>query len=175
MKTAHELPSAVAALLPRAQAGDRRAMNDLLTHITPYVARVCSSVTRRSSSDATQEALLAVYRGLTTLREPAAFYGWVRSVSVREAIRTAKRLGDDTAHPPVEAAREERNPLDRVHIEDVLERLSAPHREVLTLRVYGLNEVEMAETLSLPVGTVRSRLHRARRSFQEAWYPSAAA
>jgi RNA polymerase sigma-70 factor (ECF subfamily) len=45
---------------------------------------------------------------------------------------------------------------------------------VLTLRVYGLNEEEMAKTLSLPVGTVRSRLHRARRRFQEAWQPSAA-
>ncbi|MDX6364134.1 RNA polymerase sigma factor [Streptomyces sp. NPDC058274] len=173
MKTAHELPPPVAALLPRAQAGDEPAMNDLLTHITPYVARVCFSIAHDNSSDATQEALVAIYRGLATLREPAAFYGWVRSVTIREAVRTVKRLGDEATYSPVEA-RHEANPLDAVHINDVLERLSTAHREVLTLRVYGLNEEEMAKTLSLPIGTVRSRLHRARRRFQEAWQPSAA-
>ncbi|TDC92862.1 sigma-70 family RNA polymerase sigma factor [Saccharopolyspora aridisoli] len=172
MKTAHE-PNPVLALLPRAQDGESQAMNELLTHITPYVARVCTSVAPHHSSDAMQEALLAIYRGLRTLREPAAFYGWVRSVTVREAVRTVKRLNDGTTHSPVEA-RHDSNPLDRVHINDVLERLSTPHREVLTLRAWGLSEEEMAETLRLPVGTVRSRLHRARRCFQEAWYPSAA-
>lgn len=172
MKTAHD-PNPVLALLPRAQAGEAKAMNDLLTHITPYVARVCSSVARQHRCDAMQEALLAIYRGLTTLRDPAAFYGWVRSVTVREAVRTVKRLNDGTTYSPVETCHES-NPLDRVHINDVLERLSTPHREVLTLRAWGLNEEEMAETLHLPVGTVRSRLHRARRCFQEAWHPSAA-
>nr|WP_244328917.1 sigma factor-like helix-turn-helix DNA-binding protein [Streptomyces marokkonensis] len=42
------------------------------------------------------------------------------------------------------------------------------------MRAYGLNEEEMAEVLALPVGTIRSRLFRARRRFQEAWHPSAA-
>ncbi|SFS42468.1 RNA polymerase sigma factor [Saccharopolyspora flava] len=172
MTIAHE-PNPVPALLVRAQGGDGQAMNELLTHITPYVARVCASVARYHSSDAMQEALLAIYRGLTTVREPAAFYGWVRSVTVREAVRTVKRLNDAATCSSVEA-RHEANPLEGVHINDVLERLSTPHREVLTLRAWGLNEEEMAETLHLPVGTVRSRLHRARRSFQEAWAPSAA-
>ncbi|MGA5124694.1 RNA polymerase sigma factor [Streptomyces pseudogriseolus] len=173
MKTVHEPTTPLPALLRQAQLGDDQAMNDLLTRITPYVARICLSIAHDNSSDATQEALLAVYRGLAGLREPAAFYGWVRSVTVREAVRTAKRLGDTVPCSPVEA-RYEANPLDTVYINDVLERLSTAHREVLTLRVYGLNEEEMAETLSLPIGTVRSRLHRARRRFQEAWQPSAA-
>lgn len=161
------------ALLPRAQAGDEQAMNSLLTGLTPYVARICRSITRDDAADATQEALLAVYRGLGTLREPAALYGWVRSVTVREAVRTAKRSGAETTYSEVDAA-QRTNPLDAVHISDVLERLSDAHRQVLTLRAYGLNEEEMAETLDLPVGTVRSRLHRARRRFQEAWQPAAA-
>ncbi|MFD9435307.1 RNA polymerase sigma factor [Streptomyces sp. NPDC060002] len=173
MTTAHELPTPVALLLPRAQTGDEQAMNDLLTHITPYVTRVCFSIAHDNSSDATQEALLAIYRGLSTLREPAALYGWVRSVTVREAIRTVKRLGEEVASPQVDYSHEA-NPLDAVHINDVLDRLSEAHRQVLALRVYGLNEEEMAETLALPIGTVRSRLHRARRRFQEAWQPSAA-
>lgn len=172
MNTVSDIPT-LPALLRRAQAGDEHAMNSLLADIAPYVARICRSITHDDGADAAQEALLAIYRGLGSLREPAAFYGWVRSVTVREAVRTAKRRGAETAYSQVEVGRAT-NPLDAVHISDVLDRLSAPHRQVLTLRVYGLNEEEMAETLSLPVGTVRSRLHRARRRFQEAWQPSAA-
>ncbi|MFI0235786.1 RNA polymerase sigma factor [Streptomyces sp. NPDC016845] len=172
MNTVSDIPT-LPALLRRAQAGDERAMNTLLADIAPYVARICRSITHDDGADAAQEALLAVYRGLGSLREPAAFYGWVRSVTVREAVRTAKRRGAETAYSQVEVGRAT-NPLDTVHITDVLDRLSDAHRQVLTLRAYGLNEEEMAETLSLPVGTVRSRLHRARRRFQEAWQPSAA-
>ncbi|MFG2603531.1 RNA polymerase sigma factor [Streptomyces sp. NPDC048514] len=172
MSTVSDIPTPL-ALLPRAQAGDEQAMNQLLTGITPYVARLCRSVTHDDGADATQEALLAVYRGLRTLREPTAFYGWVRSVTVREAVRTAKRTGAEGTYLRVESG-QQANPLDAVHISDVLERLSTSHRQVLTLRAYGLNEEEMAEVLSLPVGTVRSRLHRARLRFREAWQPSAA-
>ncbi|MFJ8150218.1 RNA polymerase sigma factor [Streptomyces sp. NPDC096048] len=161
------------ALLPRAQAGDEQAMNQLLSGISPYVARLCRSIAHDDCADATQEALLAVYRGLRTLREPAAFYGWVRAVTVREAVRTVQRTGREGPYQRVDSW-QETNPLDVVHISDVLDRLSTSHRQVLTLRTYGLNEVEMARVLSLPVGTVRSRLHRARARFREAWQPSAA-
>jgi RNA polymerase sigma-70 factor (ECF subfamily) len=174
MSTVSHIPTPL-ALLPQAQAGDEQAMNHLLTEITPYVARLCRSVTHDDGADATQEALLAVYRGLRTLREPAAFYGWVRAVTLREAVRTAKRAGDEGTYVQVQVdSGQEANPLDAVHISDVLERLSTSHRQVLTLRAYGLNEEEMARVLSLPIGTVRSRLHRARCRFREAWLPSAA-
>ncbi|MES9525236.1 RNA polymerase sigma factor [Streptomyces capoamus] len=172
MSTVHELASPL-TLLPRAQSGDEHAMNHLLDHITPYVNRICRSITRDDAADATQEALLAIYRGLGQLREPVAFYGWVRAVTVREAVRTARRFGEEQTCGQVES-QQQANPLDAVHISDVLERLSRAHRQVLTLRAYGLNEEEIAEVLALPVGTVRSRLFRARRRFQEAWQPSAA-
>ncbi|MFE4590137.1 RNA polymerase sigma factor [Streptomyces laurentii] len=172
MNNVSDIPTPL-TLLPRAQAGDEQAMNQLLTGIIPYVARLCRTITRDDGADATQEALLAVYRGLRTLREPTAFYGWVRSVTVREAVRVVKRAGEEGPYPGVEAG-QETNPLDAVHISDVLDRLSTSHRQVLTLRAYGLNEEEMARLLSLPVGTVRSRLHRARLRFREAWLPSAA-
>ncbi|MGW0876366.1 RNA polymerase sigma factor [Streptomyces sp. NPDC002740] len=172
MSNVSDIPTPL-ALLPRAQAGDEQAMNQLLTGIVPYVARLCRSITHDDGADATQEALLAVYRGLRTLREPTAFYGWVRSVTVREAVRTVRRAGEEAPYQRVEPG-QEANPLDAVHISDVLDRLSMSHRQVLTLRAYGLNEEEMARVLSLPVGTVRSRLHRARLRFREAWQPSAA-
>ncbi|GIF16352.1 RNA polymerase sigma factor [Actinoplanes teichomyceticus] len=160
------------SLLSLAQSGDRPAMNELLTAITPYVSRLCRSITH-DVADATQESLLAVYRGLGTLRDPAAFYGWVRSVTIREAVRTAKRSGTPAPYLSPESG-PTTNPLDAVHISDVLERLPRSHRQVLTMRAYGLNEEEMAELLALPVGTVRSRLHRARLRFREAWQPAVA-
>ncbi|MFC0602214.1 RNA polymerase sigma factor [Streptomyces palmae] len=170
MRTANDLcATSVGALLPRAQAGDRQAMNDLLRHITPFVGRLCLPIARKHSCDAAQEAMLAIYRGIPGLREPTAFYSWVRSVTVREAIRTSKRLSQGVIESLPELA-QDANPLVAIDIRDVMDRLPEQHREVLTLRaVYGMNEREMAATLALPIGTVRSRLHRARRKFQAAW------
>jgi RNA polymerase sigma-70 factor (ECF subfamily) len=158
-----------AALLARAQAGDRQALNDLLAHITPYVSRICAPIAKRHNPDAVQEALLAIYRGMHGLRDPAAFYGWVRTVAAREAVRAVRRLAACPAAPLTDVG-QEAHALDAVHIDDILRRLSDPHQQVLTLRVLGLNEDEMARTLALPVGTVRSRLHRARHRFRQQWY-----
>ncbi|MFE7898177.1 RNA polymerase sigma factor [Streptomyces sp. NPDC057424] len=165
---------AVTALLPRAQAGDRQAMNELLRQVTPLVVRQCRRITRRHDSDAAQEAMLAIYRGIHGLREPGAFCSWARAIAVREAVRTRRRLGDFSPQdlPDLE---QDTNPLTSVHISDVLDRLPHHHREVLTLRaVYGLDEQEMATALALPLGTVRSRLHRARRNFHDAWHQQSA-
>ncbi|WP_291414763.1 sigma factor-like helix-turn-helix DNA-binding protein [Actinophytocola sp.] len=55
-------------------------------------------------------------------------------------------------------------------IRDVLRRLSPRHRAVLVLRdLHGLDEESAAEVLSVPTGTVKSRLHRARAAFKKAW------
>ncbi|MCX5214403.1 RNA polymerase sigma factor [Kitasatospora sp. NBC_00240] len=160
----------VAALLVRAQAGDHRAANDLLRHIAAFVRQLCLPIAREHSADAAQDAMLAIFRGVRGLRDPTAFYGWVRAVTVREAIRTKKRLSQAPSDLLPNLA-EDADPLDAVHISDVMERLPDHHRQILTLRaVYGLNEQEVAAALGLPVGTVRSRLHRARRSFQSAWH-----
>lgn len=161
--------SGVTILLKRAQSGDERAMEDLLLHITPLVRKLCLPIAHRHCADATQEALLAIYRGIRGLREPAAFYGWVRAVTTREAVRTSKRVGqritEELSDLPHSA-----DPFVPIDVADVMDRLPGYHREVLTLRAYyGLDEQEMAAVLALPVGTVRSRLFRARRNFQSAW------
>ncbi|MFJ9153065.1 RNA polymerase sigma factor [Streptomyces sp. NPDC102270] len=164
----------VSLLLPRAQAGDRQAMNDLLRHVAPLVVRLCQRVTRRHGLDAAQEAMLAIYRGIRQLREPNAFYAWVRAIAVREAVRTQQRLGEFAAEGLPDLV-QDTNPMAAVHINDVLDRLPDHHREVLTLRVfYGLDEQEMATALALPLGTVRSRLFRARRNFHDAWHQRSA-
>ncbi|WP_329196072.1 MULTISPECIES: RNA polymerase sigma factor [unclassified Streptomyces] len=153
-----------------ARAGNTLAMHDLLDHLTPYVARVCTPIALADGPDATQEALVAVFGALRTLRDPEALYGWVRAIAVREAVRTARRAARDR---PAELADVpgRGDPQLAADIDDVLARLSPGHRAVLVLRdVEGLDEEAAAAVLGVPPGTAKSRLHRARSSFRKAWF-----
>ena len=80
-------PETVAA----AQQGDALALDRLLDELAPYVRRLCARIAPAAADDATQEALLAVFRGLPSLRAPGAIMTWVRSVTVRTAIRLARQ------------------------------------------------------------------------------------
>ncbi|MCT9932632.1 RNA polymerase sigma factor [Planotetraspora sp. A-T 1434] len=158
-----------ARLVRAAQNGDTLAMNELLDRLTPYVGRICGPIALPNGDDATQEALVAIFRALRTLKEPAALYGWVRRIAVREAIRVAHR---DSRSTPAELTEVPAvgDPQLAADIRDVLTRLSPEHRAVLTLRdVEGLDEHAAAELLGIPTGTIKSRLHRARDSFRKAW------
>jgi len=162
-------PAAIGALVRAAQRGDTMAMNDLLDQLTPYVARICGPIALDDAADAAQEALIAVFRRLHTLREPAAVYGWVRSIATREAVRVAQRrasrLTDELVDVPA------RGDVDlAADIRDVLARLTPEHRAVLVLRdLEGLDERQAALLLAAPRGTMKSRLHRARLNFRRMW------
>lgn len=145
------------------------AMNDLLDHLGPYVARICGPIALGGGADAAQEALVRVFGSLRTLHEPKALFAWVRTIAVREAIRTAKRQRHTTpADLTVLPARGD--PQLAADVGDVLQRLSPEHRSMLVLRdLEGLDERSVAAVLSLAEGTVKSRLHRARANFRKAW------
>jgi RNA polymerase sigma factor (sigma-70 family) len=162
-------PEELARLVRDAQHGDALAMDELLSILAPYVGRICGPVALQDGADATQEALLAVFRNIRQLKTATALFGWVRSIAVREALRLARQrqrafaaeLVDLPADADLELATD---------IKDVLRRLSPEHRVVLTLRhIEGLDEQEVSRVLAVPVGTVRSRLFRARSSFRSAW------
>ncbi|GAA3244793.1 RNA polymerase sigma factor [Nonomuraea helvata] len=155
-------------LVRAAQRGDTMAMNELLDLLTPYVTRICGPIALADGPDAAQEALIAIFKGLRGLREPAALYGWARAIAVREAVRVARR-----SRHTVEFEDDLPSPTDleqAADIRDLLARLSPEHRAVLMLRdVEGLDERAAAELLKVPVGTVKSRLFRARDNFRKAW------
>lgn len=161
--------SVAADLLRRAQRGDGVAMNDLLDLLTPYVTRLCGPIALQDGADAAQEALIAVFRGLRGVRDPQALYGWVRTTTVREAVRVARG-----AHPAVVADLHDLpapgSPELAADIKDVLDRLTPEHRAILVLReIEGVDEKTAAEMLSISAGTAKSRLSRARNSFRKAW------
>lgn len=156
-------------LVRAAQAGDTIAMNDLLDHLSGYVGRICASIALDSGPDATQEALVAVFRALRGLRDPAALHGWVRAIAVREAVRVARRQ-ERSAPTELTQLPAPGDPQLASDVRDVLARLRPEHRAILILRdLEGLDERAAAALLGVPTGTAKSRLHRARETFRKAW------
>ena len=156
-------------LVRAAQGGDTLAMNDLLDQLAPYVGRICGPIALSNGPDATQEALVSVFKSLRTLKEPGALFTWVRAIAVREAVRLARQeqrqVPEDLSELPARA-----DPQLAVDIRDTLARLSPEHRALLVLRdLEGLDEQAAAALLEVPAGTAKSRLHRARASFRKAW------
>ena len=159
------------AVVRRAQRGDAAALEAVLRDLAPYLGRICGAIALDAGDDALQEAMVAVTRNLTALREPAALRGWARRIAVREAVRIAAtgrtvpidpgRLGPGVAVPDGATA---------VEVRAILAGLAAEQRAVLVMRhLDGLDEAEMAEALGVARGTVKSRLHRARAAFRERW------
>lgn len=157
------------ALVRAAQRGDPMALGELMEILAPYVGRICGPIALQDGPDAAQEALITILRGIRGLREPAALFGWARVIAVREAVRIARGAARVSAMP-VEEIGAPGDPELSVDITDTLARLTPEHRAVLVLRdVEGLDEVQAGRILSVPPGTVRSRLFRARRGFRKAW------
>jgi RNA polymerase sigma factor (sigma-70 family) len=144
-------------------------MDALVRAVTPYVGRICGSIALERGDDAMQETLIAVLRNLRALREPAALYGWVRSIAVRESIRQAR--GGDLATEVVDGPAPDVDLANALDVRAVLSELTPEHRAVLVLRdMDGLAEAEVAAMLDVPKGTVKSRLSRARNEFAGRWH-----
>jgi len=160
-------PGHLEGLVRRAQAADTMACSDLLELLIPFVRRWCGPIALEEGADATQETLIVVLRTLHQLRDPPALFGWVRTIAVREAVRIAKQRPRPAELTELPAPGD---PQLIVDVRDVLGRLSPEHRAILMLRdLEGLSEHHAAELLAVPVGTVKSRLARARGNFAKEW------
>jgi RNA polymerase sigma-70 factor (ECF subfamily) len=146
-------------------------MSALLDGVSPFVGRICGPIALADGEDAAQEALIAVIRHLGTLREPRALWSWVRVIATREAVRAARRRPVVVSSADTQdGVPDHLDPTVAGDIRDLLSRLDPLQRAVLVLRdVEGLDEASVAELLEVPVGTVKSRLHRARAAFREEW------
>lgn len=147
------------------------ALDRLLDELAPYIRRLCTQIAPATADDAAQEALLAIFEGLPSLHAPEAIMTWTRSVTVRTAIRLARRHDREIAAD--EATMDRRHASSHeglVDIDDALGRLPLAQRVVLVLRTReGLSEQQIAAALGIAMGTVKSRLHRARAAFREVW------
>lgn len=160
------------ALVRAAQNGDVFALDGLIDALYPLVRRICTREASYQHEDATQEAMLAIFRDLHGLRTPEAILSWASAVTARTAARfdrndRRQRGGAQAGEPETVSSWFDH---DAIEVTDVLTRLPDRDHAVLVLRdLQGLSEQQTAETLGVPVGTVKSRVSRARKRFREQW------
>lgn len=164
------LPIAMEDQIRAAQRGDPLAMSALMSDLAPWVGRICRAIALEQGEDAMQEALIAIFRNLPTLREPAALRAWARRIAVRESLRlvTGRRefSSSDLAEPGTPIA----DLATELDVRDVLASLPPPQRAVLVLRhMEDLSEQQTAQILGIDQGTVKSRSNRARSAFSRRW------
>jgi RNA polymerase sigma-70 factor (ECF subfamily) len=164
-------------LVERARQGDSEAFAALVQMTSDRMYAIATRILRDThlAEDALQGALITAWRSLPTLREPARFEAWLRRLLVHACYAEARRRRSWSANVrvlPVDGpvgpdgllSIVERDALDRA-----FRRLSIEHRAVFVLHHHvGLALTEIAETLGIPAGTARSRLHYATRLLREA-------
>ena len=163
-------------LVELAQSGDRDAFGLLIQQFERTVHAICLRRLGNPSEalELTQEVFLHVMDRLDQLREPERFAGWLRQIAARMAInRATRRVPLPSVDSEIlEAAGEHRqDPLDELiareraaQLWDALERMKPLDRETLVaFYIQGQSLIEMAERLDAPVGTIKRRLHTARK------------
>ena len=165
-----------AELIGRAQHGDEEAFASLAVATGDRLHAAAHRILRDIdlAEDATQQALLAIWRALPQLRDPARFDAWSYRLLVRACYAEARRTRQWTPNlhilpADVPAGEGLSSVVDRDQLERGFRRLSIDHRAVVVLHHYlDLPLDEVADVLGVPVGTVRSRLHHAMRGLRAA-------
>ena len=185
MKSEHESDQ---RLVVRSQQGDKRAFDVLVLKYQQRIASIVSRYLRDQDevADVTQEAFIKAYRALANFRGDAQFYTWL----YRIAINTAKNhLVAKSRRPPntdkdindgefsensvvLEAEDQPETLLARDQLQSVIlaavDDLQEDLRTALMLREFdGLSYEEIAEIMACPVGTVPSRIFRARETIEK--------
>lgn len=164
-------------LAAAAGAGDRRALEILLARHFDRVHAICRRITGHPEDalDATQEALIAVARGISRYDARAAFTTWLYRVATNAALDEVRRRKRRPAPADLDALDETRAPAGgsagsvdsavaaRIDVDAALATLTPEFRAAVILRdLCDLDYSEIAEALGVPIGTVRSRIARGR-------------
>ncbi|MBN1909369.1 MAG: sigma-70 family RNA polymerase sigma factor [Pirellulales bacterium] len=164
------------SLVEAAQQGDREAFDQLVERFEPMVRAIALRRLRNlaDAQELCQEVFMQVLRKLHQLDDPRCFAGWLRQIAVRMAINRAVRTGPVVTVEPAAVAAdciELETPLGaalarerrhQVHLG--LDRLRSLDRETLMAFYFrGRSLVEMSDEFDSPVGTIKRRLHVARK------------
>lgn len=162
-------------LARRAAGGDEAALGELLAAVEPRVLRVCARVLtcREDAEEASQDALLRIASRIDQFEGRSRFSTWVHAVATNSARQTYRALKRRHVERPVEELPSAADPrttsviagsrLDLLEALESLEQASPELVESVVLRDVGqLDYAEIARLLDLPLGTVKSRIHKAR-------------
>src|SRR6187455_827474 len=180
-------------LVERAQRGDKKAFELLVVKYQRKLARLLSRFIRDASEveDVTQEAFIKAYRALTSFRGDSAFYTWLYRIGINTAKNYLVALGrrapttteydneEAESFEDAEALRDSATPEGELlgkeiaaTVNKAMEALPEDLRTAITLReIEGLSYEEIATVMNCPIGTVRSRIFRAREAIAEKLRP----
>lgn len=175
-------------LVARVQKGDKRAFDLLVIKYQHKIFAIISRFIRDSSevNDVAQEAFIKAYRALGNFRGDSAFYTWMYRIAINTAknylVAKSRRppasdieLDDDESYSSSDLLKDQESPenllfrdeLQRV-VNQTIEELPEDLRTAVTLREFdGLSYEEIAEVMDCPMGTVRSRIFRAREAIDK--------
>jgi RNA polymerase sigma-70 factor (ECF subfamily) len=164
-------------LVERASHGDREAFGVLARvhadRLYAIAQRILRDIDR--SEDAVQQALVIAWRELPRLRDLDRFDTWLHRILVRACYAESRRRREWSARIRVlpldgpSVPDESGSLADRDEVDRGFRRLPPEQRAILVLHHYlGLSRTEIAETLGIPAGTARSRLHYAHRAMRAA-------
>lgn len=172
-------------ILARARRGDTDAFEQL---VTCYEKRVYAIALRSTgcpedAADITQEAFVRAWRSVETFRGESGFSTWIFRITINLCVDFARRKATQVPTRSLTGLEEEERvipdpaPTPEEHLEnaelrrelsEALSELSEEHRQIVLLRdVSGLSYTEIAETLKISEGTVKSRLSRGRLALRE--------
>jgi RNA polymerase sigma-70 factor (ECF subfamily) len=174
------LKDEAAELVHAFRQGDAKAFNRLVELYQSKVYNLAYSYVKdqEEAKDLTQDIFVTVYRSLSALKDPAKFSSWLYQTALnhcRNRYRRLQRRGffetqslNDEEHPLqlasnelLEKTIEEQETTDILLAE--LAKMSETEKEILILRdLQGLSYEEISKTLQIPLGTVKSKLNRAR-------------
>lgn len=180
-------------LVERVQQGDKQAFGLLVSKYQRKLSRLLSRLIRDPAEveDVTQEAFIKAYRALPTFRGESAFYTWLYRIGVNTAknylVSRGRRAPTTTEFDAEEAESFEDGDLLRDNatperllqtrqigetVNSAMEKLPEELRTAITLReIDGLSYEEIASIMDCPIGTVRSRIFRAREAIAEKLRP----
>jgi RNA polymerase sigma factor (sigma-70 family) len=171
-------------LIRRAQRGDQHAYEELVNAYEGIAFRTAYVIARNASDaeDAAQDGFVKAWRALGRFREGAPFRPWLLRIVANEAsnrrrsagrrvglaLRAATQEPSGDAAPSPEAAL--LSSEQRTELLAAVDQLPEEQRDVVALRYFlGLSEAEVAETLGIPQGTVKSRNARALERLRETY------
>jgi RNA polymerase sigma factor RpoE len=171
-------------MVERAQAGDRHAFDQLVSKYQRKLGRLLSRFIRDSAEieDVTQEAFIKAYRALPSFRGDSAFYTWLYRIGINTAknylVAQGRRAPTSTQFDSEEAETfESADQLRDINtpesllmskqigetVNSAIDALPEELRRAIVLReIDGLSYEEIADMMDCPIGTVRSRIFRAR-------------
>jgi RNA polymerase sigma-70 factor (ECF subfamily) len=180
-------------LVERAQLGDKHAFGLLVSKYQRKLGRLLARFIRDPGEveDVTQEAFVKAYRALPSLRGDSAFYTWLYRIGINTAknylVSTGRRVPTSTTHDAEEAEayddseqlRDFNTPENLLMSKQVaqtvnqsMERLPEELRVAITLReIEGMSYEDIAKIMDCPIGTVRSRIFRAREAIADQLRP----